>query len=309
MTIQKIAVLCGDIHLSHDPPIARGENRHEWYSWQLSQIDQLKEIANDLPIVCSGDVFDKWNSPSELVNFAIRNLPEMWAVPGQHDLRNHSYADVTHTSYGTLLESGTIKNLHPGDTHKISKNLIAQGFPWGVPISPRNDSNDSANCIFLAVVHQYVWYRSSYPGANPDDNLENLRKRFRGFHGAVIGDNHRGTNLQLDGRSFFLNGTFMRRKSDEKSYKCQIGILYLDGSIKKRYLNPIDEQWRETTDEIVAAGIAKSGVAIAEFLTTIRELGDLALDFQEAIQAYLKTSKIPTAVKKAVLEIMEAAKV
>ena len=50
-------------------------------------LEQIRDLQKefDCPVICAGDIFDKWNSPPELINFAYDNLPEIYAIPGQHD--------------------------------------------------------------------------------------------------------------------------------------------------------------------------------------------------------------------------------
>src|SRR4051812_12555947 len=64
---------CSDIHLSHKPPIARSAEPC-WYSAMQRQLDELRSVALelDVPIFVAGDIFDRWNPPPELINFAIR---------------------------------------------------------------------------------------------------------------------------------------------------------------------------------------------------------------------------------------------
>src|SRR5688572_18895632 len=96
-----IAILCADLHLTLRPPLCRADK-----NWMLTQRDYLLQIRKlqepahlknhleataKIPVICAGDIFDRWNPPPELVNFALRFLPNgMICVPGQHDLPNHN---------------------------------------------------------------------------------------------------------------------------------------------------------------------------------------------------------------------------
>ena len=90
MKPKSIALLCSDIHLSLNSPICRGLDRERWFETMAHYLKKLKDIAKDhaVPIVCAGDVFDKWNSPPELINFALKHLPEMYAILPNHNLQN-----------------------------------------------------------------------------------------------------------------------------------------------------------------------------------------------------------------------------
>jgi hypothetical protein len=119
---EPIAVLCSDIHLSLKQPPCRAD---DWLSVQKGYLVQLKSLAcaakelwlgnrnttgRPIPILCAGDIFDKWNSPPELIRFALEHLPDgMICVPGQHDLPNHSFEEIHRSAYGVLREAGKIR--------------------------------------------------------------------------------------------------------------------------------------------------------------------------------------------------------
>ena len=95
MKKKPVALVCSDIHLCHTRPTSRSAEP-DWYEAMARRLHQVDEIASyqQVPVLCAGDVFDRWNSPPELINFAIKNMPPMWAVPGQHDLPHHRLDEV-----------------------------------------------------------------------------------------------------------------------------------------------------------------------------------------------------------------------
>jgi len=129
-----IAILCSDIHLCHTPPVARSAEP-DWYVAMERQLDELRAVAEQhgAPIVCAGDIFDRWNSPPELINFAIQSSPKMHSIPGQHDLPHHRYEDMQRSAYWTLVAAGVLTDL--GTVPKVVSNWLAvHPFPWGFPI-------------------------------------------------------------------------------------------------------------------------------------------------------------------------------
>src|SRR5688500_1062308 len=94
MKAEPIAILCADLHLTMKQPACRDDD--DWMKTQAGYLSQLKMLQKSetmgpvLPILCAGDIFDKWNAPPELIHFALEHLPDgMICVPGQHDLPNH----------------------------------------------------------------------------------------------------------------------------------------------------------------------------------------------------------------------------
>jgi hypothetical protein len=227
-------------------------------------LDQLGGVADRLgvPIICAGDIFDRWNSPPELVNFAIRNLPDMWAVPGQHDLPLHRMDLVHKSAYDTLVLAEKITTI-PAVGVTISDDLTAYGFGWGEEITQPCGSHG----VGLAVVHRFIWTGSyGYPGAPEDSHLKQINKKLEGYDAAVFGDNHKGFKI---GR--LLNcGTFFRRKSDEIDYRPAVGILYSSGEIERRELDTTGE-YMETT---VSPGVSLDG----DFRVFMDELSHLTSD-------------------------------
>lgn len=242
MKIEPIAVLVSDLHLSHTHPKAR---EGDWYAAMRNHLRELRAAMVDysdapLPLIVAGDVFDTWSVPPEIISFAIRELPKCWAIPGQHDLPNHSYDDIMRSGYWSLVEAGIITNLKPGTPTKISSRLSAVGVPWGFEI-PNNPKRTNPDAILLAVVHAYIWdrQRNSYDGAPQDKSIGQYVGSLSRYDAAVFGDNHKGFLAKNQGewgtdtlRTILNSGGFMRRKSDD-AWTPKISWLYSDGSIKR----------------------------------------------------------------------------
>ena len=115
------AVCCADLHFSHDPPRARAESdTASWYRVQKTYINQLKYIANGKPILVAGDIFNRWNANPELINFLIEELPILHAIPGNHDLPNHSFDEIERSAYWTLVKAGKIIDCTTTDPSKVT---------------------------------------------------------------------------------------------------------------------------------------------------------------------------------------------
>ena len=62
-TSDVIAILCSDVHLSDKPPVARSTEPN-WMKAQEHVLVQVNDLAKtySCPVVCAGDIFDKWDS-------------------------------------------------------------------------------------------------------------------------------------------------------------------------------------------------------------------------------------------------------
>jgi len=304
-----LAILCSDLHLSHKPPIAR--SKEDWYQVMKRYLKQLRILCfrnswdssggRYYPkVICAGDIFDKWNSPPELINFAIEQLPSMYAIPGQHDLPNHNYLDRTKSAYWTLVQARKITNLWPKEPCVILTPdgvpcLRLTGFPWSYTITPTKGELD--NAINLAVIHQYIWKIGyGFLGA-PSCSIvgTKLRKELRSFDAAIFGDNHIGFLSQfaqnncekkpwLNKKKSILNcGGFIRRNSDQVEYCPMVGLLKEDASIETVQLDTS----KDKMEFDLPVKKENPELCSAEFIASLKNVISIGRDFNETIRLLL----------------------
>lgn len=281
-----IALVASDLHLSHKMPSARCDKH--WYDVMGEYLMQLEHARQEagmiVPIFVAGDIFHLWNSPPELINFAIKFMPEVWAVPGQHDLPLHDWGQIRRSAFWTLLEIGRIRMLGKAGTCFRDEynlvNLVAYGFGWGVGISQPKETPGAVN---LAIIHSYIWkHGASYPGAKVTDELRTWRDQLSNYHTAVFGDNHIGFFENSDKGTNIMNcGTFLRRRSDEKDYQPMIGAIDSEGTIHPVPLDCSKDAFLDV--------VPPSTYAIDSFDDLMKELAegaDGALDFAESVNRH-----------------------
>lgn len=292
MASYPIAVSVSDIHLCQTPPPARSKEL-DWFEAQLRPIIKLKELRDSLdhklPIICAGDIFDKWNPPLELVNFALKYLPPMYAVPGQHDLPHHNLSEIKKTAYWTLVEAGRVYHLGY-DVPVGAGECMLWGFPWGTKL--KKLSKPHSMSVDVAVLHHFVFTpRTGYPGAPEAYRARLLQRELEGFKVAVFGDNHKGFQVAPSEGcpSILNNGGFMRRRSDEADYIPCAGVIYSDGSVERVPLEAHEEFQ-------VVPQREKSRDNKSDFRELLGELGGLSevsSDFKQELQREL-TRREPT---------------
>ena len=306
-----VAILVSDLHFSHNPPVARSAEPN-WYGAMERQWKQLREEAqsDDLPVVIAGDIFDQWRSPPELINFVIKLFRglDIFAIPGQHDLPNHVYADMGRSAYGTLIMAGAIKSLDPRNTGGIpirdDAGLWAWSFPWGYYLTPVDEGEVDTGVVKLAVAHRYVWTndRNKYPGAPDDQNLAVLKKHLVGYNAAVFGDNHKGFLTRCGTCNVINCGGFMARKSDERDYKPGYGVLRSNGSIEHVDFDRSQDKWLDPED---LAKQVDEPLNLTGLISGLESLGADALDFAEILNRYLDKEKVDEAVQKLVVQALQ----
>ncbi|HUW45947.1 MAG TPA: metallophosphoesterase [Dehalococcoidia bacterium] len=304
MRPQVVAILCGDIHLSLSPPLARAKEK-DWLEAQARPLKQLRKLKReyDVPILCAGDIFDRWNSPPELINWALDNVPKMYTIPGQHDLPTHNYGLMHKSAYWTMAMAANkdkgIHDLEPNENHLL-RGIHLEAFPWGHSLTPPQSSKKGQ--LKVALVHQYVWIiGATYPGAPMDAMLRGGMKEMKGWDVIVFGDNHKGF-LTTKGKTTIFNcGGFQRRKSDEIGSKPQVGLLYDDGSVKAYLLDTSKDVIEETSTALEV----HEDMGLEEFLEELTKLQESQLDFEEAMRQLLRERKPGTLVCKLILEAMK----
>lgn len=297
-----IAILTSDWHLSHKAPIARSAEP-DWYKAMKRPLDELKSLAKkrNTIVICAGDVFDKPINTSEIINFALDNLPDrMFGIPGQHDLPNHRYDEIEKSAYWTLVKARKVINLDPQNRFGFQYgNMIMYGFPWGFDIKPLDRSPDPS-VMHLAAIHHYLYTNksNSYSGVSEENHISKFRKKLEGYDAVVAGDNHFG----FQQGKIFNAGTLMRRKIDEISYRPQVGLLYEDGSIEPHYLDTSKDKFIDIDE---AKQKEQQELDTTAFLNELKGLGSDSLDFRDTIYKYMDSKKIDSDVRELVLESIE----
>ncbi len=309
-----IAILVADIHASHTPPIARSVEG-DWYdvmSRQFSELSDLQAI-HSVPIVCAGDVLDKWSVPAELINFLVEEMPTMLAIPGQHDLMYHSYDDLTKSSFATLIHTGTLKSLvskywmdHSDfEEGLVQSGLAIRGFPWGSRLDSKIIWNGKT-AVRLGVAHQYVWAENAcYHDAPQDAHVSTviIKTKINAYDAVVFGDNHKGFTKRVGGVWVHNNGTFFRRKSDEAGYKPCVGLLKADCSIERYELRSCkNDKFRDDTKEIKMLEAAEE--KISALLSEIKNSKEEDFEFLDVVQQVFRKLDVKKTVRNYILRLI-----
>lgn len=300
------AIFVSDVHLQARAPVARS-GEPDWFAAMAKPLDQIKAIAkanDDPPVIYAGDIFDRWHAGPEVINFALEHLPRGYAVPGQHDLPNHSYYEIKRSAYWTLVEAGLLRNLpYNCDTYPNEDDGLAlYGFPWNDVVRPLPPAPGK---IKIAVIHKFIWCKGTgYPGASNDMRLAGYKKALGGYDVAHFGDNHKGFLQHPKNGPWVCNsGTLMRRKIDERNYRPTVGLLLDDGKVVRHKLDISDEVFAEVTE---AEELVNKLLDMTSFVDELRSLeADNALDFAAVLKRFLRDNDIPEKVIKIILQAQD----
>lgn len=296
-----VALAFSDLHLSLNAPVCRKE-QNNWLEVQHFYLDQVCSKASilDVPVLFAGDLFDRWNSPAELISLAMRCLPHnMYCVPGQHDLPNHRIDLMHRSAYGVLVEGGTIKDCSGGKTIRTSDADI-YGFGWDEQITPPAFGNGS---LKIALIHSYCWIAGKeHYGATHNSNVTHFGKVFKGYDIAIFGDNHKDFIVK-EGDTIVVNcGRAVRRKADEiVSTPCMYVILS-DGTVRREYFDTTIDRFFKNAKERESA----STLDLQSFLKHLQGLaGNDGLDFRESVMSHLRDEDIETGIKEIIIKAIE----
>lgn len=305
-TDKVVAIGVADLHLRLRPPKVR-RKEDDWMEAMARPLKELQALADkyDVPIVCAGDVFDYWKAEPELINFAIANLPDMYAVPGQHDLPLHNMNLIHKSAFWTLCKVDAIHPLFPNKPVKVGKDVVLHGFPWGTKIGPLQPGRRSR--IDIAVIHKYIWQEGySYPGAPDDLEITSYSNSLIGYHSALFGDNHKGFLGKVNSIPVINCGSMMRIKADQEEYRPSAALICDSGRVLLHRFNqnldsfePAEQESLLSREEVVKLGLVK------DFIHQLEDLQTHGQDFIEAVLLITQSGRVSQEVKQMIAEALE----
>lgn len=295
-----------DLQLWDKAPVARLAE-DSWLRTQEYYFDQVRAVLrkHGCPLLIAGDIFDRWHASPQLISHAIewfRGM-EVWAIPGNHDMPNHSYTELERSAYWTLVEAGVIHNLFPSGDPAIAEDgpgaasvgagMMVTPFPYGFDVRP--PTNTHSLCINVALIHSYIWTKSTgYEGAPEEATWGSWVSKLKGYDVAIFGDNHKGF-ITKGKRDHFDTawpwigncGTFIRRHSDERDYKPGIILIHADGNLTRHLL--VTDKDRFTSMEETVQGVQSSlSVDLTDFMEELSAAErSERLDFTKAVLHYI----------------------
>lgn len=299
-----IALTCSDIHLQLRTPPCRADEK-SWTDCMKKSLWEISELAEKhrAAILCAGDIFDRWNSSAELINFAMQNLPPMYAIPGNHDLPMHQPELVHRSAYWTLYEAGKITDIS-GKVMRFNwhgMGVVLYGFPFDKTLQRKPGKG-----LHIALTHEYLWVPGcEYNGATQDTRLGARAKKLSEFDVVVVGDNHVAFDRKLKSGTRVINcGTVFRRKSNEASYTPRVGLIHASGSVSEHRLDCAQDKILKT---IPPEAEQADDEEIADFIEELSGLHSSGMNFKDAMHQAMAMRKSPKLVKQMILEAMENA--
>ena len=262
----------------------------------------------ECPIICAGDIFDKWDAPAELVNHAITWLPHMFVVPGQHDLPNHSDNEFHRSALCTLELAERVTVVE--NWVDAEPGLLIYGAGWNQEIKELPVVK-SRRTINILAAHRYVWRGAAkHTKACDEDNFNHLCKTCDGYDAVVFGDNHMQWSGRVRDTIYWNNGSMMRRTRDQRNHQPHAGLLSWDsvkGNKGKMEIRPLQfDIGKDQIAEHVEEAPEGEPLDFKEFLEDLGQSmassGDL---FETGIKEFIRRNKLDDKVKGIITRLMK----
>lgn len=302
-----ISIHCSDFHLWDTPPSFRADEP-DWWKAQLRPIEQIKALQTKyggVPIVFGGDLFDRYKPSPELLNFALKHLPVMYGIAGNHDLPNHRYDDIHKSGYWTMVEAGRLIDLKPGEPYPLN-GLTLHGYPFGTPV--KSIASHMIDGFNVAVIHQYVWRGGhGYVGAPEDRKAAQVQRGLGNFSHAFYGDNHAAFTYATEDLFLVNTGCIIRRRRDEADYAPSVWLLWSDGEVSRKKLDCSRDVYSQVeTKESVGKGESIDPERLIASLRGLQQKN--RIDFQATVEQILEASSLDQTVREKVMEAINEGK-
>lgn len=288
------AILTADLHLREDIPVCRLDDFFAAQHRKVTFIRDLQKEHGGIPVLDAGDLFDHWKPSPFLLQWAIRNLPDMVTVDGNHDQSSHNRSLYEKTGLAVLEAAGVVNVL----TEKWGgfKDLILYPLPWGTdPYGvPGRDKRQ------VALIHAMTYTgRSPYPGCE-DPGASTLLKKMSGFDLVVSGHNHKPFVVEKEGRLLVNPGSMMRTTADQMEHKPRVYLWYAEKNEVEPVYLPIEEG--VVSREHIEV-VERREERIEAFVSRLNQDVEIGLSFERNMERHLAANRM----RSRTVEIIEEA--
>lgn len=196
------AILTADLHIRADKPRARTDNFQEAMWRKLEFILALSDKYN-CNILVAGDLGDEAEWPDWLLREVICRMNQygndIFVIPGQHDLPNHSLKLYPKSGLGVLEATGLITLVWQHapvlmmEEQKQPIGFHVHGFPYGQEIEHCEDcKNKKRYNRSVAMTHDLILSGKAEGWEEGKGvNSKALLKQFPEYDLILSGDNHK----------------------------------------------------------------------------------------------------------------------
>lgn len=272
------AILTADWHLREDQPKCRIDDFWESQWKKVKFIKELRYDIGNIPILHSGDLFHNWKPSPRLLSFCIGFLPNMYVIPGNHDLPNHNVSLLEKSGLFTLEKAGIISIWGTqnglGDIFKVVNTF--DGYKVGM-------------------LHKLINHPQS------DTTAESILKKHKQYDLILSGDNHK-TFVVRDNNtnSVLVNpGSLTRQTADQIDHTPKVFFWYAEENKVEYEVIPIKKKVI-SKDHLIK--VEERDERINAFVKRLKDDYDLELSFEANLKAYFENNRTRKPIKDMVWE-------
>lgn len=312
MEIKLVAV--GDLHLRKSSPLMRKDDYFETLKNKLAFILEEAQKEKASAVIFPGDVFDRFDAPYSLVEYAIRvfssyDLTYLF-VFGNHDLRYHT-SDKVNTPLGVLVagigaeKAKVLDSIPFYISSKTGRSIALYGASWGEAV-PTVVKDDSYGAILVThwpiTVEQIPWEIPNLVTANA------FMQQHPDYDLFITGDNHNLFTVTNDksGQDLINLGSVGRQTIQQLEHVPSIAKITIHMGCRPTYVVepiPIEQDvWAEGADSHFSVQEAQ----VQRFVESMRKEFNPELSFVDNLQNAITTA--PEGVKHIISKILSEEK-
>jgi len=280
------AILVADLHLSEETPVSRIDDYHAAQIKKLKFLQELSNQNNNCPVICSGDVFDRWKSSPWLLSMVYKYLPRpFYAIPGNHDLPLHSMENFDKAALSLLAQVD--ENIH----------IILDGK---MKLDGRK----------ILILHQMVWHKRKPPWSQTSVTDTELLEQYDGAYDLILtGDNHISFTANTEKTILVNPGSMMRKNVDQADAQPRCFLYYTTNTTTNSITPvffPIDHNVHNTERIMIEQNRDER---ISAYIERMKKDWEIGLSFEKSLQAFFDKNNTSERVRKIICNQLEQAKV
>lgn len=300
--MSKHLIYTTDNHLRDKKPIKR---KDEYLVSQFTKFEAvLKHAQNkDAGVVCAGDLFDvpefSEKRMSILIDILNKYDVEIFAVFGQHDVKNHNMKYWKESPLGILILTDYVSLL----THKPTKykGYHLYGCSWNEEICiPKTKKN-------ILVIHDLIVKEDPlFEGQENFEYAEDLILDFPEYDFFLCGDNHARFSKKTSKQLLLNAGSMMRNRKDQITHIPAFGEINLTTGKYKwiKYPQKAAEDVFNIEQLEREKEIEKEKKDFSELVSKIKNKRDRH-DFKKTLNNIMKKSKVTVEIKNTVSALIK----
>lgn len=288
------AILTADIHLRDDQPVCRLDNYWEAQARKIQWLRDLQKQHN-CPVLDAGDLFHKPKPSPFLLQWAIRNMPDMVTVEGNHDQSCHNSDLFEKTGLAVLEAAGVAHVITYDDLYESPSSFSVRGFPWGTELYgvPRRTKRQ------VALMHIMTYTgRSPFPGCK-DPGAAALLDKMSGFDLVVTGHNHTPFVVEREGRLLVNPGSLMRSTADQADHLPRVYLWYAEDNHVEPVYVPIE--FGVVSREHLTAPEEREE-RLSAFVSRLTNDIEVGLSFSQNMERWLSRNRVRARTKEIIQE-------